>query len=183
MSRVGKRPVAIPSGVTVTPKAGGVEVKGPKGMLFEPIRPEVSVKLEGGQLTVSRESGSAEARAAQGLTRSLISNMVKGVASGFEKRLEIVGVGYRAEVKGDSLVLTLGFSQPVNLRIPKGISVKAERPTSLRIEGADRQAVGAFAAVVRAIRKPEPYKGKGIKYADERVRRKVGKSAATGGTK
>jgi large subunit ribosomal protein L6 len=138
MSRVGKLPVEIPSGVTVTPKAGGVEVKGPKGTLFEAIRPEVSVKLEGAQVTVSRQSSSAEARAAQGLARSLISNMVKGVASGFEKRLEIVGVGYRAEVKGDSLVLALGFSQPVSLEIPKGISVKTERPTSLRIEGPDR---------------------------------------------
>jgi large subunit ribosomal protein L6 len=183
MSRVGKQPIPIPSGVTVTQKAGGVEVKGPRGTLFEAVRSGVSVKLDGGQVSVSRQDDSVGARSAQGLVRSLINNMVTGVATGFQKRLEIVGVGYRAEVKGSTLVLALGFSQPVNLPIPKGISVKAERPTSLTIEGADRQAVGAFAAAIRALRKPEPYKGKGIKYADERVRRKVGKSAATGGTK
>lgn len=183
MSRVGKRPITIPSGVNVTLKAGGIEVKGPNGNLSQGIIDDVEVKVEGGNISVTPKDESRQAHAAQGLVRSLIGNMVEGVTKGFEKRLEIVGVGYKAEVKGKSLVLALGFSHPVSVEIPKGISVKAEKPTALTIAGADRQAVGQFTASIRALRRPEPYKGKGIKYADERIRRKVGKAGATAGAK
>ena len=183
MSRVGKRPIPIPSGVTVTPKDGGVEVKGPKGILFQKSLPKILVTLEEGNVVLRREDEARDTRAAHGLFRTLVDNMVTGVAKGFEKRLEIVGVGYRAEVTGNSLVLALGFSKPVNVPIPKNLTVKTERPTLISIAGADRQAVGAYAASIRALRKPEPYKGKGVKYVDERIRRKVGKSGATAGAK
>lgn len=183
MSRVGKRPITIPGGVTVTLKSGGLEVKGPNGMLFQEFMAEVTIKVEDGTIKVSTANDSREAHAAHGLTRTLISNMVEGVTKGFQKRLEIVGVGYKAEVKGASLVMALGFSHPVTVDIPKGITVKAEKPTLLAIEGADRQAVGQFAASVRALRSPEPYKGKGIKYVDERIRRKVGKAGVAAGAK
>jgi large subunit ribosomal protein L6 len=173
----------MPSGVTVTSKDGGVEVKGPRGTLFQRVSPSVDVKLEGGALSVTRADDSHPVRALQGLTRAMVQNMVTGVTSGFRKQLEIVGVGYKAEVQGGTLVLALGYSHPVRLEIPKGLSVKAERPTMLTIEGADRQAVGEFAAEVRAVRGPEPYKGKGVKYSDERIRRKVGKTGATAGGK
>ena len=129
------------------------------------------------------EIDSRQAHAAHGLTRTLINNMVEGVTKGFQKRLEIVGVGYKAEVKGATLVMALGFSHPVTVDIPKQITVKAERPTLQSLEGADRQAVGQFAASIRALRKPEPYKGKGIKYVDERIRRKVGKAGVAAGAK
>lgn len=183
MSRIGKRPVNLPSGVNVAVKSGGVEVKGPKGTLFAPIARGVGVKVEDGKVSVAREGETRESRAAQGLVRTLIGNMVTGVTAGFSKRLEIVGVGYKAEVQGNTLVLALGFSHPIRVPIPKGLSVKAERPTLLVIEGADRRAVGQFASNIRGLRSPEPYKGKGIKYADERIRRKVGKAGAAAGAK
>ena len=183
MSRIGKRPITVPGGVTVTSKDGGVEVKGPRGTLFQRVSPRVAVALEGGNLTVTRGDESQSVRALHGLTRAMLQNMVTGVTSGFRKQLEIVGVGYKAEVQGGTLVLSLGFSHPVRMDIPKGLSVKAERPTLLTIEGADRQVVGEFAAGVRGLRPPEPYKGKGVKYSDERIRRKVGKTGATAGGK
>ncbi|MDP3937981.1 MAG: 50S ribosomal protein L6 [Deltaproteobacteria bacterium] len=183
MSRIGKKPVTIPSGVSVTMKSGGIEVKGPRGTLFQSIAKGVGVTVEGGNVLVSRNDMSREARGAHGLVRTLISNMVTGVTEGFSKRLEIVGVGYRAEVQGKDLVLALGFSHPIRMPIPKGLAIKAERPTVLLIEGADRQEVGQFAATVRGIRAPDPYKGKGVKYADERIRRKVGKAGASAGAK
>ena len=148
---------------------------GPKGTLFQRVSPSVSVALEGGSLTVSRASESQDVRALHGLTRAMLNNMVTGVTSGFRKQLEIVGVGYKAEVQGGTLVLSLGYSHPVRLEIPKGLAVKAERPTLLTIEGADRQVVGEFAAGVRGLRPPEPYKGKGVKYAGEYIFRKEGK--------
>jgi len=183
MSRIGKRPIPVPGGVTVASRDGGVEVKGPRGTLFQRVSPSVSVALESGVLTVSRAGESQAVRALHGLTRAMLNNMVTGVTSGFRKQLEIVGVGYKAEVQGGTLVLSLGYSHPVRLEIPKGLAVKAERPTLLTIEGADRQLVGEFAAGVRGLRPPEPYKGKGVKYTDERIRRKVGKTGATAGGK
>lgn len=179
MSRIGKRPIAVPGGVTVTSKDSGVEVKGPRGTLFHRVPPLVAVKLEGETLTVTRGDESRSVRALHGLTRAMLQNMVTGVTSGFRKQLEIVGVGYKAEVQGATLVLALGYSHPIRVEIPKGLSVKAERPTLLTIEGADRQAVGEFAAKVRALRAPEPYKGKGVKYVEETIKRKVGKTGAT----
>ena len=183
MSRIGKRPIAVPGGVTVTPKDRGVEVKGPRVTLFYAVSPAVSVRLEGGSLSVTRGDDSRPVRALHGLTRAMLQNMITGVTAGFRKQLEIVGVGYKAEVQGGTLIMALGYSHPVRVGIPKGISVKAERPTLISIEGADRQAVGEFAAEVRALRPPEPYKGKGVKYVDERIRRKVGKTGATAGGK
>ena len=183
MSRIGKRPIPVPSGVHVTAKDGGVEVKGPRGTLFQPLLPAVSFMVEPSGVVLRRRDESRESRAIHGLSRSLIQNMVTGVTEGFRKQLEIVGVGYKAEIQGGELVLALGYSHPVRVPIPKGVTVKAERPTLLTIEGADRQAVGEFAAEVRSLRKPEPYKGKGVKYTDERIRRKVGKSGATAGGK
>ena len=183
MSRIGKRPIAVPAGVMVTPRDGGVEVKGPKGTLFHRVPSSVAVKLEGGTLTVTRGDDSRNVRALHGLTRAMVQNMITGVSIGFRKQLEIVGVGYKAEVQGETLVLALGYSHPVRVAIPKGLSVKAERPTLLTVEGADRQSVGEFSAEVRGLRPPEPYKGKGVKYTDERIRRKVGKTGATAGGK
>jgi large subunit ribosomal protein L6 len=183
MSRIGKRPIPIPSGVTITPKEGGVEVKGPRGTLFEKLVPMVGLRVEAGSAVLTRADESHKARAAHGLTRSLLQNMVTGVTAGFRKQLEIVGVGYKAEVQGRELVLSLGYSHPIRMRIPQGMTVKAEKPTTLTIEGPDRQAVGEFSAEIRSTREPEPYKGKGVKYANERVRRKVGKTGATVGTK
>ncbi len=183
MSRIGKRPIPIPSGVTITPKDGGVEVKGPRGALFQKLLPVVGLRVEAGSVVLTRADESRGSRAIHGLARSLLQNMVTGVTAGFRKQLEIVGVGYKAEVQGSELVLSLGYSHPIRLHIPKGIAVKAEKPTALTIEGADRQAVGEFTAEIRSIRGPEPYKGKGVKYVDERIRRKVGKTGVTAGAK
>ena len=183
MSRIGKRPIPVPSGVSVTPKDGGVEVKGPRGVLYQRVTPVVAIDLAGGEVKVTRKDESRQTRALHGLTRALLQNMITGVTAGFRRQLEIIGVGYKAEVQGGALVLALGFSHPVRLTIPKGLTVKAERPTLLTIEGADKQVVGEFASEVRGIRPPEPYKGKGVKYVEERIRRKVGKTAATAGGK
>jgi large subunit ribosomal protein L6 len=183
MSRIGKRPIPVPSGVSITPKDGGVEVKGPRGVLYQRVTPVVAIDLGGGEVKVTRKDESRQTRALHGLTRALLQNMITGVTAGFRRQLEIIGVGYKAEVQGGALVLALGFSHPVRLTIPKGLTVKAERPTLLTIEGADKQVVGEFASEVRGIRPPEPYKGKGVKYVEERIRRKVGKTAATAGGK
>ena len=186
MSRIGRKAVAIPSGVTVEVKAaagkgqgGTVLVKGKGGQLTMQLLPEVSVKVEGTDLTVSRRDETDTSRARHGLTRALLANMVKGVAEGYEKQLEIIGVGYKAVLKGKILVLSLGYSHPINFDIPTGIEIAQDEKNKnlLKIRGIDKQLVGQTAAQIRELRPPEPYKGKGIRYSDEIVRRKVGKAA------
>ncbi len=178
MSRVGKQPIAIPDGVSVNVANGEIQVKGPKGNLSCVVPEGIGAKVEDGQIVFERPKNTKDLRALHGLARSLANNMVKGVSTGFTKRLEIEGVGYRAEVKEKVLNLLLGFSHPVELQIPEGLKVAVEQNTRLSIEGADKQSVGQFAADVRALRPPEPYKGKGVRYADEHIRRKVGKAGA-----
>lgn len=172
MSRIGKQPVAIPAGVTVT--AGGdrkVTVKGPKGELSMALRPEVSVKVEGGKVNVAAQGDASEraVRAYHGMTRALIANMVDGVVKGYEKRLEVQGVGWNAAAQGNKLVLNVGYNRPVTLEMPKGLTVATPQPTQIVLFGPDKQAVGHMAATIRKARPPEPYKGKGIRYADEKV--------------
>jgi large subunit ribosomal protein L6 len=178
MSRVGKQPIVIPDGVTVNVEGAEVLAKGPKGTLRSPVPHGIGAKVEDGRLVFERPDDTKESRARHGLARALANNMVVGVSKGFAKRLEIQGVGYRADVKGKVLNLLLGFSHPVAMDIPEGLTVKVESNTTLDIEGADKQLVGQFAADVRSLRPPEPYKGKGIRYHDEHIRRKVGKAGA-----
>lgn len=180
MSRIGIQPIEVPNGVSVKIDGANVQVKGPKGELSLTAREEVSVKAEGSTVNITRADDTRMARSLHGLTRSLISNMVVGVNEGFSKKLEIVGVGYKAEAKGDTLNLTLGFSHPINYKLPKGITAKVDKQTMVEISGADKQLVGQVAADVRSFRPPEPYKGKGIKYIDEVVRRKAGKAGKGG---
>jgi large subunit ribosomal protein L6 len=177
MSRVGRKPVAIPSGVSVTHKDGQIEVKGPKGTLREPLPPRVSVEVANGAVTFARPDDEGPTRALHGLARANVQNMVVGVTQGFVRELEIQGVGYRAEVKGKSLNLTVGFSHLILMAIPEGLKVTVT-DNKIKIEGASRHDVGQFASNVREIRPPEPYKGKGIRFVGEHVRRKVGKAAA-----
>jgi large subunit ribosomal protein L6 len=181
MSRIGRKPVAIPSGVSVTVGASDVTIKGPKGSLSLHVPSSCKVAHENDVLTVTRSSDDKFVRAAHGTTRAHLNNMVKGVTAGFSKDLEIVGVGYKAEAKGETLVLTIGFSHPVNFQVPQGITIETPEPTKIKISGIDRQKVGQVAAEIRGIRPPEPYKGKGIKYVDEYIERKAGKSAAGAG--
>ncbi|MEZ6014035.1 MAG: 50S ribosomal protein L6 [Planctomycetota bacterium] len=179
MSRIGKAPIAIPSGVTVEKKGREVQVKGPKGTLRLTLRPEVEFEVEGSQATVSVSGtgGSRAARAYHGMTRALINNMVLGVSNGFERKLEIVGVGWNAKAQGtDKVVLNIGFCHDVPLAMPAGVTVETPAATQIVLKGADKQAVGAMAARIRSVRPPEPYKGKGIRYAGEFVKRKSGKS-------
>jgi large subunit ribosomal protein L6 len=178
MSRIGKQAISIPDGVTVNVGSGEIQVKGPKGSLSGPIPGGIVAKVEAGHLVLERPDDKRESRAMHGLARALVNNMVVGVSEGFRKGLEIEGVGYRAEVKGKSLNLLLGFSHPVEMPVPEGLTVEVEANTKVSIEGADRQVVGQFAADVRSLRPPEPYKGKGIRYEDEHIRRKVGKAGA-----
>jgi large subunit ribosomal protein L6 len=178
MSRIGKEPVPIPSGVDVTLADGTVTVKGPRGELSEPVPEGVTVEISDDQIVVTRASDEREHRSLHGLTRSLIANMVTGVTQGYSKSLEIVGVGYRAQARGsDGLVIQAGYSHPVEVTAPEGITFEVPSPTRITVSGANKQAVGQVAANIRAIRKPEPYKGKGIRYAGEQVRRKAGKAA------
>jgi large subunit ribosomal protein L6 len=177
MSRIGKKPIQIPDGVTVQVAPGRVSVKGPKGELSQVVSPEMKVEQNDGVLTVERPTDRGEHRALHGLTRSLIANMVEGVTDGFERRLEIQGVGYRARLQGKALELALGYSHPVKLAAPDGIEFEVPRPTEVIVRGIDKQLVGETAAQVRKSRPPEPYKGKGVRYAGEHVRRKVGKRA------
>ncbi len=177
MSRIGLKPVQLAAGVEVRVVDGRVSVKGPKATLEEAVAPYTRIEVKDGAAVVVREAESKEARAAHGLMRSLLGNMVTGVTDGFERAMEIVGVGYRAEVKGKDLVLTVGYSHPVSMPVPEGVTVRSESPTRFVISGSDKQQVGQFAANVREVRPPEPYKGKGIRYSDEIIRRKVGKSA------
>ena len=179
MSRIGKQPIPIPSGVSVDPKPDhSVTVKGPGGTLTIDLRPEVEVEVNGSEATVTLNGSGAPraARAFHGMTRALIGNMVAGVHTAFQKKLEIQGVGWNAKLQGKQIVLNIGFCHPVNFTIPDGISLECANPTSIMISGADKQAVGQFAAEIRAVRPPEPYKGKGIRYHGEHVRRKAGKS-------
>jgi large subunit ribosomal protein L6 len=176
MSRIGKLPVALPSGVKVTVDAGNVRVAGPRGELRARVSPLVEVKVENGAVSVARRDDSRAARAIHGLTRKLVANMVTGVSSGFRRVLEISGVGYRAEAKGRTLQLALGYSHPVVFALPDGVEVKVDKQTVVTLEGADRQVLGETAAAIRKLRPPEPYKGKGIKYAEETIRRKAGKA-------
>ena len=177
MSRIGKQPVAVPDGVEINIEPELVSVKGPKGELAERKSREIEVKQEDGQIVVTRPTDRGEHRALHGLTRSLIANMVEGVTNGFEKRLEIQGVGYRANLQGKKLVLALGYSHPVELDAPDGIDFEVPLPTRIVVRGISKQAVGEVAAKIRKSRPPEPYKGKGIRYEGEYVRRKVGKRA------
>ena len=176
MSRIGRKPVPVPNGVTVTVNGAAISVKGPKGELSRKLHPDMRVKVENGTVVVDRPSDEDRHRALHGLTRSLIANMVEGVTQGYKKQLEITGVGYKAEVKPFGLQLALGFSHPVEYRAPAGIKLTAPQPTAVVIEGADKEKVGQVAAEIRALRKPEPYKGKGVKYQGEQIRRKAGKA-------
>jgi len=177
VSRIGKQPIAIPDGVEVTIEPELVKVKGPKGELEERVSRQITVERENGDVRVSRSTDRGEHRALHGLTRSLIANMVEGVTNGFEKRLEIQGVGYRAQLQGSRLVLALGYSHPVELDAPQGIEFEVPQPTRIVVRGISKQAVGEVAAIIRKQRPPEPYKGKGIRYEGEYVARKVGKRA------
>jgi large subunit ribosomal protein L6 len=177
MSRIGKKPIPVPSGVEVGIHPGRVSVKGPKGELEERISPDISVALEDGQLVVTRPSDRSDHRALHGLARSLVANMVTGVTEGFERRLEIQGVGYRAAMRGSDLEMQLGYSHPVSVRAPEGITFEVPAPTQIVVRGISKQQVGEIAAQIRKWRPPEPYKGKGIRYEGEQVQRKVGKRA------
>lgn len=176
MSRIGRKPVEVPAGVEVKIDGNTVSVKGPKGELTQSFNNKIEIKLEGSEILITRPDDSNESKSLHGLTRTLVSNMVEGVTKGFSKTLEINGVGYRAAVKGNTLDLGLGFSHPVLMEAPAGITVEVPKAGQVVISGADKQTVGQFAAEIRSIRPPEPYKGKGIKYADEHIRRKEGKA-------
>ncbi len=177
MSRIGRKPVTIPEGVSVDVGPGRVSVNGPKGELSQELSPDMSVAVDDGVLTVSRPTDRAPHRALHGLTRSLIANMVEGVTDGYTRELEIQGVGYRARLQGKSLELSVGYSHPVSLPAPDGIEFEVPQPTQIIIKGIDKQLVGETTARIRRVRPPEPYKGKGIRYRGEHVRRKVGKRA------
>lgn len=177
MSRIGKAPITIPAGVEVTVQEGNVvTVKGSRGTLIQQFRSEISIVVAGSEITVTPNGESRTHQALHGLTRTLVANMVEGVSKGFEKNLELVGVGYKAQVQGQLLVLQLGYSHPVEVQIPEGMEVKVEANTKVSIKGNNKQAVGDLAAFVRSKRPPEPYKGKGVKYAGEVIVRKAGKS-------
>jgi large subunit ribosomal protein L6 len=177
MSRIGNAPVTVPSGVDVTVADGTVTVKGPKGTLSRPIPGDIEINQDDGALTFVRPNDERKNKALHGLTRSLVNNMVVGVTDGYKKELEIVGVGYRAEPQGpNGLRLNLGFSHPVNVTAPEGITFEVPAPTQVVVAGIDKEVVGQVAANIRSIRKPEPYKGKGVRYAGERVLRKAGKA-------
>jgi large subunit ribosomal protein L6 len=177
MSRIGRQPVTVPSGVEVEITGREVSVKGPKGTLSHVVAAPIEVaKGEDGAITVTRPDDGRESRSLHGLTRTLIANMVTGVTQGYEKKLEIVGTGYRVQAKGSDLEFALGFSHPVVVNAPEGISFAVESPTRFSVSGIDKQAVGEVAANIRKLRKPDPYKGKGVRYAGEQIRRKVGKA-------
>jgi large subunit ribosomal protein L6 len=177
VSRIGKKPIPVPDGVTVEIRPGSVAVRGPKGDLEERVSPEMTVKQEDGQVIVTRPTDRGDHRALHGLTRTLVANMVTGVTQGFEKRLEIQGVGYRAALKGQDLEMQLGFSHAVTVKAPDGIAFEVPQPTQIVVSGISKQQVGEIAAQIRKWRPPEPYKGKGIRYQGEHVIRKVGKRA------
>lgn len=177
MSRIGKAPIPVPSGVTVDIKGSDVSVKGPKGQLHRTLRPEVTIKQEDGKLVVERTSDSRDVRSLHGLSRTLVANMVKGVTEGFTQNLEIIGVGYRAVMEGRKLVMQLGYSHSVEIEPPQGLEIVVGKGNILTVSGIDKQAVGDLSADIRSRRGPEVYKGKGVKYQGEVIRRKAGKAA------
>jgi large subunit ribosomal protein L6 len=177
MSRIGKKPIAVPDGVKIQVDGQVVRAEGPKGKLMQPLATGMSARLDGKVLTIVRDDDSRTARALHGLTRSLVANMVAGVKDGYERKLEIVGIGYRAQLQGKNIQLALGYSHPVIFPLPDGITAEIEKQVSVTLKGADKALLGQTAAKLRALRKPDPYKGKGIKYSDEFIRRKVGKKA------
>lgn len=181
MSRIGRKAVAIPSGVTVEVKGSDVAVKGPKGTLHYVHLPSVQIAVTDGEAVVSRNSDIPSARAAHGLTRALLANMVEGVSKGYSKQLEVIGVGYKVNIKGKKVELLLGYSHPILFAIPEGIDITQDEKNKnlVTVSGIDKQLVGQTAAQIRELRPPEPYKGKGIKYSDEKIRRKVGKAAVS----
>lgn len=178
MSRIGKLKIPCPEGVTVTQTDDRLRVKGPKGELSERIHPFLSIRLDPDGIQVEKKTQQRKADALSGLTRTLIANMVKGVTEGYQRNLEIVGVGYRAELSGDSLVFQLGYSHRITFPLPEGVSAELLKPTQIVLKGIDKNLLGQTAAKIRSLRKPEPYKGKGVKYAEEVIRRKVGKAGA-----
>jgi large subunit ribosomal protein L6 len=177
VSRIGKLPVDIPANTNINLANNLLQVKGPKGELKRQLHPKMKIEHKDGQIVVTRHNDSKENRSLHGLTRALIANMVEGVNNGFIKKLEIVGVGYKAEMKGKYLILTIGYSHQIVVAVPDSITIKTPTPTEIEIEGIDKELVGKIAAKIRSFRKPEPYKGKGIKYAGEHIRRKAGKTA------
>ncbi len=180
MSRIGRLPIAVPAGVEVTVTGSHIAVKGPRGTLERQLTPAIGVNLDEQVITVTRPTDTSQHRALHGLTRTLVANMVAGVSEGFTRRLELVGVGYRASKQGDDLVLNLGFSHPIRYTPPTGVSIEVPAPTQIAVSGANKEVVGAVAAKIRSFRKPEPYKGKGVLYAGEKLRRKAGKSGKAG---
>lgn len=180
MSRIGRKPIVVPSDVQVTVDGNTIRVKGPKGELTQVIHPDMKLVQEDGVIQVERPSEEKLHKSLHGLTRSLVSNMVQGVTVGFTKGLDINGVGYRAAKQGDKLVLTIGYSHPVELEPLRGVEIEVPAPTKILVKGADKQAVGQMAAIIRSVREPEPYKGKGIKYEKEVIRRKAGKAGKAG---
>jgi large subunit ribosomal protein L6 len=181
MSRIGKNPIPVPSAVTVTIDGNKVSVKGPKGELSRVLPNGITIEKNDNVLTVKRVSDEENYKALHGLSRSLVANMVEGVTKGYQKQLEITGVGYKAEPKPYGLLFSLGYSHTIEFKAPKGITLKATQPTQVLVEGADKEVVGQVAAEIRSLRKPEPYKGKGIKYAGDHIRRKAGKAAGAAG--
>jgi large subunit ribosomal protein L6 len=178
MSRIGRKVITIPSGVSVEQAQGEIRVRGPKGALARQLPPSVEMQQEGSELRFGRTEERKAVRAYHGLARAMVANMVVGVTQGFSRELQIEGVGYRAEASGKKLTLALGFSHPIVLEVPEGLKVSVEGVNKIKIEGIDRDRVGQFAAELRGLRPPEPYKGKGVRYSDERIRRKVGKAGA-----
>jgi len=180
VSRIGRKPIPVPQGVEVKVEGNTVTVKGPKGSLTREFHPDMKITFDGSQILVERPSDEKEHKALHGLTRTLINNMIVGVTSGYQKSLELVGVGYRAAKQGRKLVLTVGYSHPVEMDPPEGIEVEVPAQNQIIVKGIDKELVGNFAATIRAVREPEPYKGKGIKYTDEVIRRKAGKTGGKG---
>ncbi len=181
MSRIGRLPIRIPDGVKIKEERGVVSVEGPKGKSQYALPPMISVSVEGGTVQVGRKGDDRDARAKHGLARKLLANMVEGASAGFSRTLEIVGVGYRADVKGSQVHLSLGYSHPIVYTLPTGVSAKVDKQTVLTMESSNRQLLGEVTAQIRSLRPPEPYKGKGIRYANEHIRRKAGKAAGAGG--
>jgi len=177
MSRVGKLPIPVPSAVKVSVKDGGVTIKGPKGEITTPVPPGISCEIEGSTVLVKRAEETKQAKSFHGLTRALLANAVRGVTEGYKRELDIVGVGYKAVVDGQKAVFSLGYSHPIEFSIPTGVAITVEKATHVTVTGFDRQVVGQVAAQIRSMRKPEPYKGKGVHYSDETIIRKAGKAA------
>ena len=181
MSRIGRKPIPMPKGVSLIKKAGQFGVKGPKGELTKPMPTGITIKLEGDKVIIARDDDSGPNRARHGLVRAHLANMVKGVTEGWKRELEINGVGYRAEVSGDSITFALGYSHPIVFKLPKSVTAKVEK-NRLTLVSSDKDELGQVSAKIRELRPPEPYKGKGVKYAEEVIKKKVGKAAATGGS-